>query len=87
MLSAIALGHAGVGLVLLVGFSLGLALVLMAIGALVIYAKNLIPDRMGLTSKPLFRLVPVFSAVVVICLGLGMTAISLGWFQPARLGL
>ncbi len=87
MLSAIALGHAGLGLLLLVGFSLGLALVLMAIGALVIYAKHLIPDRRWIANHPFFRLVPVFSAVVVICLGLGMTAISLGWFLPARLGL
>ena len=87
MLSAIALGHAGLGLILLVGFSLGLALVLMAIGALVIYAKSLIPDRKGIMAHPFFRLVPVFSAVVVICLGFGMTALSLGWFQPARLGL
>ena len=87
MLSAIALGHAGLGLLLLVGFSLGLALVLMAIGALVIYTKHLIPDRHWIANHPFFRLVPVFSAVVVICLGLGMTAISLGWFLPARLGL
>jgi hypothetical protein len=32
--------------------------------------------------KPLFRLIPVFSAVVVICLGLAMTAVSAGWVRP-----
>jgi ABC-type nickel/cobalt efflux system permease component RcnA len=87
MLSAIALGHAGMGLMLLVAFSCGLALVLMAVGVLVVHARNLIPDRPALTSHPLFRLVPVFSAVVVVCLGLGMTAISLGWLRPGSLGI
>jgi nickel/cobalt exporter len=87
MLSAIALDHAGLGLILLVGFSCGLALVLMAVGVLVIHAKNLIPNRPAVTSHPLFRFVPVFSAVVVVCLGLGMTAVSLGWLQPGRFGI
>jgi nickel/cobalt transporter (NicO) family protein len=87
MLSAIALGRPGLGLILLLSFSAGLALVLMGIGAAVIYAKHLIPNRPGLTSHPLFRLAPVVSAVVVICLGFGMTAASLGWLQPGRLAL
>ncbi len=87
LLSAIALGHAGLGLILLIGFSFGLALVLMGIGVLVIYAKQLIPARSGITSHPFFRLVPVFSAIIVVCLGLGMTAISLGWAQPGRWAL
>ena len=43
LLTAIALRRVGLGLVLLVSFSVGLALVLMAIGVLVIYAKNLLP--------------------------------------------
>jgi ABC-type nickel/cobalt efflux system permease component RcnA len=85
MLSAIALGHAGLGLVLLVGFSAGLALVLMGIGVLVIYAKHLLPNRESAAKHPFFRLVPVFSAVVVMCLGLGMTAVSLGWVRPMPL--
>jgi ABC-type nickel/cobalt efflux system permease component RcnA len=84
MLSAIAVGHPGVGLVLLIGFSTGLALVLMAFGTLAIYAKHLLPSSEGAVNKPLFRLIPVFSAVVVICLGLAMTAVSAGWIQPMR---
>ncbi len=87
MLSAIALGHAGLGLVLLAAFSCGLALVLMGIGILVIYAKQLIPSQSALSSHPFFRLAPVLSAVVVVCLGLGMTAISLGWIQPGRFAI
>jgi nickel/cobalt exporter len=84
MLSAIALGHPGVGLVLLAGFSAGLALVLMAFGMLAIYAKQLLPTSEGTIRNPLFRMIPVFSAVVVIVLGLAMTAVSAGWIRPLR---
>jgi ABC-type nickel/cobalt efflux system permease component RcnA len=84
MLSAIALGHPGVGLILLIGFSTGLALVLMACGMLAIYAKHLLPKNEGMAQQPLFRLIPVFSAVIVICLGLVMTGVSAGWIQPLR---
>ena len=84
LLSAIALGRVGLGLILLTGFSAGLALVLMAIGALVLYAKNLLPEG-GRLSTPFFRYVPVFSAVVVIVLGLVMTGVSIGWIQPGRI--
>jgi nickel/cobalt exporter len=84
MLSAIALGHAGVGLILLVAFSTGLALVLMACGALALYARHLLPGGEGMAAKPVVRLLPVFSAVVVICLGLAMTGVSAGWIQPLR---
>lgn len=83
LLSAVALGRTGLGLMLLVGFSLGLALVLMAIGAMVLYAKNLLPRGGGLPA-PALRYVPVFSAAVVMILGLVMTGISLGWIQPTR---
>ena len=84
MLSAIALGRPGLGLVLLVGFSAGLALVLMAIGMLALYARHLLPDSGKAARNPAFRLIPVFSAVVVICLGLMITAVSAGWLQPMR---
>ena len=79
MLSAIAVSHTALGLALLVAFSAGLALVLMAIGGFVIYAKHLLPERSFV--HPFFRLVPVFSAVVVMILGLLMTMTSLGWVQ------
>jgi nickel/cobalt transporter (NicO) family protein len=84
MLSAIALGHPGVGLILLAGFSTGLAVVLMAFGMLAIYAKHLLPKSDSATRSPLFRMIPVFSAVVVIVLGLAMTAVSAGWIRPLR---
>ena len=81
LLASIALGHVGLGLILLVSFSLGLAVVLMAIGMLVLYAKSWLPDPKGTSRHPLFRLIPVASAVVVVCLGLLMTGVSLGWVR------
>jgi ABC-type nickel/cobalt efflux system permease component RcnA len=82
LLSAIALGRVGLGLVLLVAFSLGLAVVLMAIGAAVLYAKSWLPNGWNAAAHPGFRLIPVASALVIVCLGLLMTAVSLGWVRP-----
>ena len=82
LLIAISLGHIGLGLLLLVSFSLGLAGVLMAIGMLVIYAKQYLPDPVKTSQHPMFRLIPVLSAFVIVCIGLVMTAVSLGWIKP-----
>lgn len=82
LLSAIALRRVGLGLVLLVSFSLGLAIVLMGIGVLVIYAKNLLPESKLTGGNPFFRWMPVASAAVVLVLGLLMTGVSLGWIEP-----
>jgi nickel/cobalt exporter len=84
LLSAIALGHTALGLMLLLAFSAGLAMVLMAIGALVLYAKHMLPDARLAQRHPFFRLVPVFSAVVVVVMGLLMTMTALGLIQPVR---
>jgi ABC-type nickel/cobalt efflux system permease component RcnA len=84
MLSAIALGRPGFGLVLLVAFSAGLALVLMTIGAMALYARNLMPDGRKAQRHPAIRLIPVFSSVVVIVLGLTITAAAAGWIRPMR---
>ena len=81
LLSAIALGRVGVGLTLLVAFSLGLAIVLMGIGVLVLYAKHLIPE--GKTSSLSFlRWIPVASGALVLSIVLLMTAVSVGWLAP-----
>lgn len=84
MLSAIALGRPGLGLALLIAFSAGLALVLIGIGVLALYAQQLLPDSGKASRHPAMRLIPVFSSVVVIVLGLGITAVSAGWIQPMR---
>lgn len=84
MLSSIALGHTALGLTLLVAFSAGLALVLMAIGGIVIYAKDLLPESTA--THPFFRFVPILSAVAVMILGVLMTMTSLGWVQTPLAG-
>lgn len=84
MLSAIALGRPALGLALLIAFSTGLALVLIGIGVLALYARQLLPDSEKASRHPAMRLIPVFSSVVVIVLGLGITAVSAGWIQPMR---
>jgi nickel/cobalt transporter (NicO) family protein len=85
LLISISLGHIGLGLLLLVSFSLGLAGVLMAIGMLVIYAKQWLPDPVRTSQHPAFRLIPVLSAFVIVCIGLVMTSVSLGWLKPSAL--
>jgi nickel/cobalt transporter (NicO) family protein len=82
LLSAIALGRTGLGLGLLVAFSLGLAGVLMAIGLIVLYAKHLLPDSQKASRHAAFRLIPVASAAVIVCVGLIMTGVSLGVIRP-----
>ena len=79
LLSAIAIGRIGLGLVLLIAFSLGLAGVLMAIGMLVIYAKSWLPASSRGSQHPLLRFAPVASAFVILCVGMLMTAASLRW--------
>ncbi|MBL8179909.1 MAG: hypothetical protein JNK48_34835 [Bryobacterales bacterium] len=81
LLSAVALGRIGFGLALLTSFSLGLALVLIAIGVVVLYAKNLLPATPRVTGSPMFRMLPVISAAVITLIGLLMTAAALGLIQ------
>ena len=83
LLAAVALRRVGFGLLLLVSFSAGLAIVLMAIGALVLYARNLLPEPKRSSSHAVLRYVPVASAVIVTVVGVIMTGISLGWIRPA----
>ena len=87
LLSAIALGRVGLGLILLVAFSLGLAGVLMAVGLLVLYAKHLLPDSKKSAAHPAFRLVPVFSAALIVCIGILITAASLGVIRGPLAGV
>jgi ABC-type nickel/cobalt efflux system permease component RcnA len=84
LLAAVRFDRVGLGMILLIGFSAGLAAVLTGIGLAVIYAKHLLPEESA-RSHPAFRLVPVFSAGVVLCIGLVMTGISLGVIHPGRM--
>lgn len=88
LLSSIALGRVALGLLLLVSFSFGLAVVLMAIGIAVLSAKHLLPDSERTARHPAFRLIPVLSAALIVCIGLVMTGVALGVIRPDRvLGL
>lgn len=82
LLSSVALGRVALGLTLLVAFSAGLALVLMAIGLVVLYAKHLLPDREKAARSPLFRYLPVASAGIITCAGILMTGVALGVIRP-----
>jgi nickel/cobalt transporter (NicO) family protein len=67
LLSAISLGRLGFGMVLVVAFSVGLAIVLTGIGILMIYAKRLFEWFSFETRVP--RLLPVASALVISLAG------------------
>jgi ABC-type nickel/cobalt efflux system permease component RcnA len=82
LLSSVALGRVGVGLILMVAFSAGLAAVLTAIGLIVLYAKNLLPDTEKTSRNAIFRYLPVASAAIITCAGVLMTAVALGIVKP-----
>jgi nickel/cobalt exporter len=86
LLSSISLGRVGLGLILLLGFSLGLATVLMGIGAAVLFAAHLLPATQKVTGSSAFRLLPVASAAMITCVGLVMTCVSLGIIRPLGIG-
>ncbi|MEG4022265.1 HoxN/HupN/NixA family nickel/cobalt transporter [Microcoleus sp. S13C4] len=71
LLSASALGNIGLGMTLVVAFSLGLALVLSAIGLILVYAKrnfDKLPKQITAV-----KFMPAISAMFVMFLGLGIT--------------
>jgi nickel/cobalt transporter (NicO) family protein len=71
LLSAIATGHIGFGLILVLSFSLGLAGVLTAIGLLLVYCKNRF-EKLPKTSL-YFRFVPIVSAICICLIGVGIS--------------
>jgi ABC-type nickel/cobalt efflux system permease component RcnA len=77
LLTSVSLNRVGLGLMLLTAFSAGLAVVLSAIGLVVLYARHLLPDRAKTAENPWFRWLPVASAAVVTCIGIAMTWVSL----------
>ena len=83
LLSAISIGKVGLGMVLLVAFSLGLAIVLTATGMLVLYAKNLLPETKR-KDNAFFRYMPVVSAAAILLIGILMTGVSLGIVPASR---
>ena len=76
LLSALALGRVGFGLVLIVAFSVGLAAVLIVIGLLVVHARRLMARWRG-KGVLLTRWLPLTSAATVTGLGLAIAAQAL----------
>ena len=84
LLAAVSVGRTGFGLLLLVSFSLGLALVLMATGLAVLYAKRFFPERKDRKASPFFRIMPVVSAAVIFLIGVVLTGNALGLIPVIR---
>ena len=68
MLAAISQEKIGYGIVLTLVFSFGLAATLTAVGLAFLYVGKLF-DSPKLNSNPLIKILPVFSAFVITCLG------------------
>jgi nickel/cobalt transporter (NicO) family protein len=86
LLGAIALGNPLSGLILVVVFSLGLSLVLTALGLSLVYAKQLfqrwpMPKSSWMQSSwmqwPWMQWLPVASAAGIVLIGIGISAQSL----------
>ncbi|HIK56493.1 MAG TPA: sulfite exporter TauE/SafE family protein [Synechococcales cyanobacterium M55_K2018_004] len=75
MLSAIAFHQTLFGLFLVGGFSLGLAGVLTGLGLAVVYAQQWL-NRLP-AATPALKYLPVLSAVVIFCTGLGLTVYAM----------
>ena len=76
LLSAVALHRTGLGLFLIVAFSLGLAAVLIAMGLAAVYAGRLLA-RLHLEGPVIQRWLPMASAAAITILGFGITLRSL----------
>jgi nickel/cobalt transporter (NicO) family protein len=72
LLGAIAQHEVGLGLVLILAFSLGLAATLTGLGLVVVYAKRLV-SRVSFSSR-LMAVLPAVSAVVIVGVGFVLTA-------------
>ena len=68
MLAAISAGRIGYGLILTVAFSFGLAATLTTVGMLFLFIGNTF-GKSTLAGNKLFKVLPVFSAFVVACVG------------------
>jgi nickel/cobalt transporter (NicO) family protein len=75
LLSAIALHRVGFGLALIVAFSLGLAATITAIGLLAVLARRVF-GRLSLDGR-LVRALPAASALLILAVGVGITANAL----------
>jgi ABC-type nickel/cobalt efflux system permease component RcnA len=73
LLGAVAQHQVGLGLVLIVAFSAGLAATLVALGLAVVTASGRITRRIGATGR-FATIAPAVSAVVILAVGVALTA-------------
>lgn len=81
LLGAIGLGHTWFGVLLVAAYGVGMAGTLTLAGLLLIRLRNRLPARPGRALARLTSLVPAGSAVLVLCVGLGLAgraALALG---------
>lgn len=85
LLSALSLRRVGFGLLLIVAFSVGLALVLIAIGMLMVYARRLVA-RFDERGPLVTRWLPLTSSAVMTLLGVSIAVQALaGGLVPWKL--
>lgn len=75
LLSAIALHQISYGLVLVGGFSLGLASVLTALGLVAVYARQWLEEAS--LAAGLMQRLSVASAIVTVCVGIGVATVAI----------
>ena len=75
LLSAIALHRVGLGLALILAFSVGLAATITGIGLVAVYARRAF-SRLSLDG-PLVRALPAVSAALILGVGIAITARAL----------
>jgi nickel/cobalt transporter (NicO) family protein len=83
-LSAIAIGQVAHGLLLVLAFSSGLAMVLTSLGLVLIYAKKLfvkLPTGQLLQVKWTAQAIPAVTALVIMLVGLGISYQALWQMQ------
>ena len=78
LLAAISMHRVGFGMILILAFSIGLAAVLTTIGLMFVKARQLL-DRVS-TAGPLIKILPAFSAFVIMILGIGISIGALAQF-------
>ena len=76
LLSAVSLQRIGFGLLLIVAFSLGLAAVLIAVGMLMVYARQFMSRFQG-EGRMVTRWLPLTSSAFIVLFGVGMTCQAL----------
>jgi ABC-type nickel/cobalt efflux system permease component RcnA len=76
LLSAFSLHRIGFGLFLITSFSLGLAVVLVAVGLTMVYAKRVMATRVH-AGNTAIRYLPFLSSAFMVVLGVGITASAL----------